>query len=121
MKFNQAIPILRSFDEGKAKSFYVDFLEFSVDWEHRFADDLPLYMQVSKEGCTLHLSEHHGDCSPGSAVRIEVDDLVGFHQLLADKQFKYARPGIQDQPWGTIEMSIMDPFYNRLTFYTNKK
>jgi hypothetical protein len=35
-------PILRIFDEEKAKEFYLKFLEFKLDWEHRFEDDLPL-------------------------------------------------------------------------------
>lgn len=61
-------PILRIFDEAKAREFYVAFLELSVDWEHRFGDNFPLYMQVSKDTCIIHLSEHYGDCSPGSAV-----------------------------------------------------
>src|SRR5580658_9435303 len=56
-----AIPILRSFDEAKAKAFYVDLLGFKIDWEHRFRPDLPLYMQVSRDGLRLHVSEHHGD------------------------------------------------------------
>lgn len=30
------IPVLRVFDESKAREFYVDLLEFAVDWEHRF-------------------------------------------------------------------------------------
>jgi hypothetical protein len=33
----QAIPIFRIFDVAKAKEFYVGFLGFQVDWEHRFA------------------------------------------------------------------------------------
>ena len=36
-------------------------------------------------------------------------------QLLA-KNYKYARPGIEDMPWGTRDMSVADPFGNRLTF-----
>ena len=75
-------PILRIFDEAKAKEFYVDFLGFKIDWEHRFADDLPLYMQVSKDDCILHLSGHFGDCCPGSAVRIETTGLEAYHQQL---------------------------------------
>jgi hypothetical protein len=31
MKFGNIVPILRSFDEAKAKEFYVDFLGFSID------------------------------------------------------------------------------------------
>ncbi len=44
-------PILRIFDEAKAREFYVDFLGFSVDWEHRFGDNFPQYMQVSRDKC----------------------------------------------------------------------
>jgi len=82
MSFGRTTPILRIFDEAKAKEFYVDFLGFKVDWEHRFEEGLPLYMQISKDGCVLHLSEHHGDGTPGAAMRIETDDLDTFHRQL---------------------------------------
>ena len=36
MGFGKTTPILRIFDEAKAREFYVDFLGFKVDWEHRF-------------------------------------------------------------------------------------
>jgi hypothetical protein len=48
MAFGKTTPILRIFDEAKAKEFYIDFLGFKVDWEHRFEAGLPLYMQISK-------------------------------------------------------------------------
>jgi uncharacterized glyoxalase superfamily protein PhnB len=116
MQFGHPVPILRVFDEVKAREFYVDFLGFQVDWEHRFEPGLPLYMQVSKDKCQLHLSEHHGDCSPGAAIRIETSDLDAFQAELLAKTYKYARPGIEHTPWGTREMSVRDPFGNRLTF-----
>jgi hypothetical protein len=28
----------------------------------------------------------------------------------------YARPGIEETPWGTREMKIVDPFFNRVIF-----
>lgn len=116
MKLGQITPILRIFDEAKAKEFYVDFLGFKVDWEHRFADDLPLYMGISKDDCIIHLSEHFGDGTPGSAIRIAIDDVDVYQKELLAKQYKHARPGVQNQPWGAREMSIHDPFGNRLTF-----
>jgi len=116
MKIGNVTPILRAFDEAKSKEFYVDFLGFKVDWEHRFDDGAPLYMQVSKSDCVLHLSEHHGDSSPGAAMRIEVDDIDALHKELSDKKYKNARPGIQDQPWGTRDMTVSDPFGNKLIF-----
>ena len=116
MSFEKTTPILRIFDEAKAKEFYVEFLGFKVDWEHRFEDGLPLYMQISKDGCVIHLSEHHGDCSPGAAMAIETNELDAFQKQLLEKQYKYARPGIEDTPWGSRDMSVGDPFGYRLTF-----
>jgi hypothetical protein len=57
MRLGRTTPILRIFDEAKAREFYVDFLGFKIDWEHRFEPGTPLYMQVSKDECLLHLSE----------------------------------------------------------------
>jgi catechol 2,3-dioxygenase-like lactoylglutathione lyase family enzyme len=109
------IPILRIFDEAKAREFYVDFLGFRIDWEHRFEPGLPLYMQLSRDGCVLHLSEHHGDATPGSALRIETEALDALQQSLLDKQYKNSRPGIEQAPWGR-DMQVQDPFGNRLIF-----
>ena len=75
-------------------------------------------MQVSKDGCVIQLSEHYGDGSPGAAVRIQTTELDAFHQQLSEKKYKYARPGVQDEPWGTRDMSIRDPFGNKLIFTT---
>ncbi|MFI8482183.1 glyoxalase superfamily protein [Pseudomonas sp. NPDC078700] len=116
MKLQQPIPILRSFDESKAKAFYLDFLGFTLDFEHRFSEDLPLYMQVSKDGCILHISEHHGDCCPGAALRIETSELDAYQQLLLAKQYGNARPGIETTPWDSRDMTLHDPFGNRLVF-----
>ena len=113
------IPILRSFDETKAKEFYITFLGFKVDWEHRFADDAPLYMQVSRGDSVIHLSEHHGDCSPGARIRIEMLDLEDYLDQLRTSRYRYARPGKPvKQPWGLKEVTLYDPFCNRLTLYT---
>ena len=116
MSIGDTTPVFRIFDEQKAREFYVDFLGFSVEWEHRFEDGLPLYMEVCRDDCTIHLSEHHGDCCPGAAVRIETDDLTKLHDELSTKRYGFARPDIENTPWGTREMSIKDPFGNRLTF-----
>ncbi|WP_202423957.1 glyoxalase superfamily protein [Duganella lactea] len=109
-------PILRCFDEAKTREFFLDFLGFQVDWEHRFEDGLPLYMQVSRDGCVLHLSEHHGDCSPGAALRITTSDVDAYQRELIAKQYKNARPGVEEVPWGGREMTVRDPSGNRLVF-----
>lgn len=116
MDMGKTTPILRIFDEHLARKFYVDYLGFVIDWEHRFEEGLPLYMQVSRDNCVLHLSEHHGDCSPGAAMRIETDDIEAYHSELLKKVYKNARPSIEQTPWNSKDMSIKDPFGNRLTF-----
>lgn len=121
VRFNTVTPILRMFDAEKAKPFYLEFLEFQLDWEHRFEESLPLYMQISRGDCRIHLSEHHGDCCPGAAIRIETAGIEALHLKLLSKQYKFARPGLESTPWGTKEMQVIDPFGNRLTFYENLK
>lgn len=112
------IPILRIFDETRAREFYVGFLGFTVDWEHRFAPELPLYTQVSRDGCRLHLSEHHGDACPGASLRIEVPGAVAeLQRELVDKHYKYYRPDLIETPWRTRECAVKDPFGNKLIFY----
>lgn len=117
--FGPVIPILRSFDEGKAREFYIDWLGFRVDWEHRFEPGTPLYMQVSRGGCVLHLSEHHGDGTPGSAVRVLVEELEAFHAELQARPYKNYRPSLQDQEWGAREMVVQDGAGNKVIFYRN--
>jgi uncharacterized glyoxalase superfamily protein PhnB len=120
--FGPPTPILRSFDEKRAKAFYLDFLGFELLFEHRFEEWAPLYMAVKKGECVLHLSEHYGDGTPGSSVRIPVDDVKAYMTQLRAKEFGNSRPGEPKlQDWGAWEITIADPASNRLTFYTEAR
>ena len=113
--FDRPIPILRSFDETKAREFYLDFLGFSVEFEHRFEADLPLYLGISRNGLQLHLSEHHGDASPGSTVFVPMHNIEALRDELLAKRYGYGRPQIVQQGWGQV-LEVYDPFGNRLRF-----
>ncbi len=113
--FDRAIPILRSFDEAKAREFYLDFLGFSVEFEHRFEATLPLYLGIERAGLKLHLSEHHGDASPGATVFVPMHNIRAYNAELLSKHYGYGRPGIVEQPWGLL-MEVHDPFGNRIRF-----
>ncbi|PPA69517.1 glyoxalase superfamily protein [Jeotgalibacillus proteolyticus] len=117
ISMKRPIPVLRIFDEEKAREFYIDFLEFKVDWEHRFEEDLPLYIQISSSDCILHLSENYGDAIPGTSLRIEVGNVELLHEKLLGKKYKFARPGLETTEWNTREVRIGDPFGNRIVFY----
>ena len=120
--FGSATPLLRLFDEAQTRAFYIGFLGFTLDWEHRFGDNFPLYQQVSLGGCVLHLTGHFGDCSPGGAVRIPVADvatLQALQQRLLAADYRHAKPGLEDTPWGTRELRLTDPAGNRLVFHAD--
>ena len=72
-------------------------------------------------GVLLHPSEHHGDATPGSAARIAVSDVDALWRELQARPYANARPAVEAMPWGSREMTITDPFGNRLTFHTASK
>ena len=112
----QAIPIIRIFDEEKAKEFYLGFLGMKLDWEHRFAEDFPIYMQVSRENLVFHLSEHSGDCTPGSKVFVNTNALDSLYKEVAPRGYKYNKPEITVAPWGDRVFEVTDPFSNKVLF-----
>jgi uncharacterized glyoxalase superfamily protein PhnB len=116
LQVQQTIPIFRIFSVEKAKEFYVGFLGFTVDWEHRFDEKAPVYMQISRAGLVLHLSEHHGDCCPGSTAFVRVTGLDEYHQEISAKGYGHMRPGIERTFYGSKCMEVIDPFGNRIRF-----
>jgi catechol 2,3-dioxygenase-like lactoylglutathione lyase family enzyme len=116
ISFDRVIPILRIFDIAKADEFYQGFLGFSVDWDHRFDENAPLYRQVSRGCLILHLSEHHGDGSPGARLRVMMEGVRAFHAEISAKGYRYMRPGLETTPWKTLETGVIDPFGNLIRF-----
>lgn len=118
MVFSNVTPILRILDEHKAKEFYIDFLGFRVDWEHRAEG--PLYMQISLGEIVLHLSEHSGDATVGAAIKLHLDEIEDYVGVLVAKEYPPGiaeqYPGVAEQPWGSLDMLLVDPFGNRLIF-----
>ena len=50
-------------------------------------------------------------------MRIEWPGLAAFQQVLLAKNYRNAKPGLEQKPWGMQEVSIADPFGNRLVFF----
>lgn len=114
---NPVTPIFRMFDLDKAREFYLDWLGFKVDWEFQRAENFPQYWQISRDAIILHLTEHHGDCTPGGKILARVKDIKTFHQELTQKDYKYAKPGIDLLEWGAWIIAVGDPFGNRIDFF----
>ena len=114
--FLSTIPIMRIFDVVKAKDFYVGFLGFEVDWEHTFDGSSPVYLQISKDDLILHLSEHHGDCCPGSTVFVWMNGIEEFHATITSRGYGYMRPSIERTFYNSWCVEVTDPFGNRIRF-----
>src|SRR6266496_48870 len=111
------IPIHRIFDEGKAREFYVDFLGFKVDWEHRSSPAFP---------CTCRSPRTGASCTcPGTMATAVLVRRCG---LSKRPRRVPRRTGIEalrvrstrnrTSAMDTRHMSVKDPFGNRLTFTT---
>ena len=111
----QVVPILRIFSVEKAREFYLDYAGFHLDWEHRFEPTAPLYMQVSRDGLVLHLSEHYGDGSPGTHFQVTFQGVRDLHAELSAKGYAYWRPGITETFWATEQLNLLDPFGNKIS------
>ncbi len=62
--------------------FQLEYLGFTLDWEHQFEPQQPPYAQVLRSEAVLHLSEHLGDGSQYGVVRIPVRNITSLREEL---------------------------------------
>jgi uncharacterized glyoxalase superfamily protein PhnB len=110
------IPTFRITDHARSSAFYVQGLGFKVNWEHRFEPSLPVFMEISRGGMVLYLSQHQGDCQPGGLVHLYVPDVDAWHGDFEKRGVEAPQP--QDQPWGNRDFRVTDPDGNQLCICT---
>jgi hypothetical protein len=115
-ELGRTVPIFRIFSLDNAREFYLDFLGCKTDWEVRVTSDAPVCMQLSRGPLTLHPSEHHGDGTPGSVAYVYMRGVEDLHRELNDKNHRHNHPGLQQQDRGLLEMTVVDPFNDRIVF-----
>jgi catechol 2,3-dioxygenase-like lactoylglutathione lyase family enzyme len=113
--FGRIVPVLRMFDLRTTLRFYCGYLGCQLDWQEG-EGDRPIYLQVSRDDLVLHLSSHHGDGTPGTAVFIETHDVESLHRELHAKSYPFFNPGLEPHGSGR-EMTLMDPASNLLRFF----
>jgi catechol 2,3-dioxygenase-like lactoylglutathione lyase family enzyme len=114
----KAIPTFRILDYQTTVSFYVDFLGFKIDWEHRFLPTDPVYMQISKNGLVLHLSENKR-FDTKAYVFVETRRIKEFHKELIERNPAKKIQDIVFTNWQTMQLEIEDPLGNLLRFNEN--
>lgn len=85
-------PALCITDYEKSKSFYVDGLGFRIEGEHRFAPHLPVFMTISRDGMSLYLTQHAGDCQPGGLVFLYVEDVDAWYAEITSRGVEAESP-----------------------------
>ncbi|RIK82985.1 MAG: glyoxalase [Planctomycetota bacterium] len=113
----QVFPQLRMTDWQRSRAFYVDGLGFAVEWEHRFEPGLPVFAKITRDGRSLFLTEHAGDCRVGGAAYIVLDDVTAFAAEIGARGIVPSEPP-EESPWNTVELLLIDPDGNRLRFAT---
>ena len=119
MSTQTVIPQLRMTHAPRSLAFYVDALGFNIDWQHQFEPGFPLFLQLTREGQTIFLTGHAGDCQPGGAVYFRVPDVDACFAAFSSKGIAPHMPP-EDMPWGSREMRLIDPDGNRLRFASEK-
>lgn len=113
----RVFPQLRMTNWKHTRAFYVDGLGFKVDWEHQFEPGLPVFASLTRDGLSLFLTEHTGDCQPGGAAYLVVDDVDALFREISRRGITPAElPG--ETEWRAREMTVVDPDGNRLRFST---
>jgi predicted enzyme related to lactoylglutathione lyase len=110
-------PLLHISSVTEAKEFYLDFLGFKVDWEHRIEPGMPPQIQISRGSkLVLQLTKHRGCCS-GTIVCILVSKgLEDFLEEIPARGCRYAKPELELGNWGERMVRVTDPFGNRFCF-----
>ena len=111
----RVIPQLRMTNWERTRNFYEQGLGFQVQWEHRFAPGMPVFTEVKRDGLSLFLTEHSGDCQVGGAAYIILDDVDAFYREITGRGVSVTEPP-EEAPWGVREMVVVDPDGNRLRF-----
>lgn len=114
------VPTLRITNYARSKAFYVDGLGFQFDWEHRFEPHFPVFMQVSRDGMAIFLTEHTGDCPAGGLVHFYVPDVNVWYAEFQGKGVPVQEPPSESIE-GLCDMTVLDPDGNKLRFCTRLK
>lgn len=98
------MPILRVADAAAAVSWYRK-IGFEQVFEHRFAEGMPAYVGIEREGAVIHLSEHTGDAPGPGLVYVwvdAIDPLAELFDIVPD-----------EMPWAR-DIEVADPDGNRI-------
>ena len=99
------VPFVRAAD-ARASAAWWARLGFEIEWEHRFAEGLPLFLALRRGDDRIFLSEHRGDARPDTLLYLYVED--------ADAVAAAFGATAADTEYGMRELELRDPDGNRV-------
>jgi uncharacterized glyoxalase superfamily protein PhnB len=114
-RLERCVPTLRVRDAAAACRYFCERLGFEKDWEHRFEPGLPLFVSVSRDAVSLHLSEHLGDGPLHVRAYVYVSDPQALFEELEARGARIVAPP-EHQSYGTLEFIVEDLDGNRIRF-----
>ena len=109
--FARGIPMLPVVNVRRAIDFYVDMLDFKMDF------NAGSYGGVRRDAIEIHFWRTDEVALPGSSTcRIEVTEIRALYSAYRERGVIDPAGDIAAKPWGTTEFIVTDPDGNRLTF-----
>ncbi len=99
------VPFFRVRD-AEASARWYERLGFVVTARHRYAEDLPLFIAIERDGVLIYLSEHLGDAPPASLAYLHIDDVDSLAASLGLE--------VETTEYQRREIEVVDPDGNRL-------
>ena len=110
-------PILKVKDAEASAGFYCDVLGFTQDWVHRFAEDFPAYVSISRGPLNAHISEHHGGGTEKAELFVAVPDVDEVYEEFKQNGLE-AEPPESDPDINLRHFRVTDPDGHLITFAT---
>ena len=111
----RTISMLRVADARASEAFFRGKLGFETSWEYDPGDGYPVFVEVTRDWVSFHLSEHDGDGPPGIQVYVGVRDAKALYDEFLAKGVEIAEPP-SEAPWGEVVFVIQDLDGNTLRF-----
>ncbi len=109
------ISMLRVADARKSEAFFCGKLGFRKTWEYDPGDGYPVFMEVTRDAVSFHLSEHEGDGPAGIQLYVNVADAKALYEEFTSRSVDIGNAP-EEAPWGHLVFELQDLDGNTLRF-----
>ena len=109
------ISMLRVKDARASERLFCDTFGFRKTWEYDPGDGYPVFVEVTRDKVSFHLSEHEGDGPTGIQVYVNVTDAQALFDELRAQNATINEPP-HEAPWGHLVFELQDLDGNTLRF-----